>query len=77
MKNPLLSAVQTPDLSNFAQMVAAFKTAGNPMAQLQKDPRFASVMQLCNGRDPRTVFIEECKRRGLDPDTTISQMGLK
>lgn len=79
MQNPLLSGMQmqTPNFSGFHQLASMMKTAQNPMAMLQQNPQFAAVIQMCNGKNPRDVFIAECQRRGIDPEQAMQQMGLK
>lgn len=83
MQNPLLNGVQQqmPNLSGFKQLANMLLTAQNPNAALnmlaQKNPQFNSIIQMCNGKNPRDVFVAECQRRGLDPAQVMAQMGLK
>lgn len=79
MQNPLLNNM--PNFSGFHQLANMLMTAQNPGAALnmlaQKNPQFNSIIQMCNGKNPRDVFIAECQRRGLDPAQVMAQMGLK
>ena len=83
MQNPLLSGAQPqiPNFSGFHQLANMIKTAQNPNAVLsmlaQKNPQFNQIIQKKKKKNPREVFIDECKRRGIDPNRAIQQMGLK
>lgn len=81
MANPLLNGIpQTPNFSGFKQLANMLKAAQNPDAALnmlaQKNPQFNNIIKMCNGRNPKEVFMEECQRRGIDPKEAIKQMGL-
>lgn len=81
MVNPLLSEMtKLPNFSGFRQLANMLKAAQNPDAALnmlaQKNPQFNNIIKMCNGRNPKEVFMEECQRRGIDPDEAIKQMGL-
>lgn len=82
MTNPLLSgmAQQIPNFSGFHQLANMLKTAQNPDAALnmlaQRNPQMQQIMQMCNGKNPRDVFMAECQKRGIDPAQAMQQMGL-
>lgn len=85
MANPLISNMGSPQtginpqaLQSIKQMMSAFKSMSNPQQALmqiaQQNPQINSVMQMLNGRNPKDVFMEECQKRGIDPNTIINQL---
>lgn len=62
---------------NFKNLFNMMKAAQNPMMMLQNmaqsNPQIASVLQMCQGHDPKEVFYSMCKERGIDPDSVLSQ----
>lgn len=86
MANPLNSlfpAQQAPNnaaLTNFQQLARMLQSVKNPAAAIsalaQQNPQVSQIMQLCNGKDPKQVFIAECKNRGIDPNQAMRMLGL-
>lgn len=87
MANPLNNLFQQSPQMGMGGGIDAFKriagmmqSAKNPQAILsmftQKNPQMAEIMQICNGKNPKDVFYNECKRRGLNPDEIIAQLGI-
>lgn len=85
MANPLMGnmndhqiGINPQALQSIKQMMSAFKTMSNPqqalMQMAQQNPQLNSVMQMLNGRNPKDVFMEECQKRGIDPNTIINQL---
>ena len=85
MANPLMNNMNNPQigintqaLQSIKQMMSAFKNMSNPqqaiMQMAQRNPQINSVMQMLNGRNPKDVFMEECQKRGIDPNTIINQL---
>lgn len=85
MANPLMSnmsnlqaRINPQALQSIKQMMNAFKAMSNPqqalMQMAQQNPQLNSVMQMLNGRNPKDVFMEECQKRGIDPNTIINQL---
>lgn len=68
-----IQAIQS--VKRMMNMLGAVK---NPQAALmaaaQQNPALGSAMQMCQGRDPKTVFYEQCKQHGVDPETVLSQL---
>lgn len=67
-------------IDSFRQAIGMFKGSGN-QGQIfdmmtSKNPNLKVVMQMCNGRDPKAMFYSECRRRGIDPDALVAQLGL-
>lgn len=75
-------AMGTSNLMQAAQsakrMMGMLNSVKNPqkalMAAAQQNPQLNAVMQMCNGRDPQSVFYEQCKKQGIDPNTVISAL---
>ena len=85
MENPLMSNMSNPQaginpqaLQSIKQMMNAFKAMSNPqqalMQMAHQNQQLKSVMQMLNGRNPKYVFMEECQKRGIDPNTIINQL---
>lgn len=91
MPNPLnqiLGQAPAPMNNQSGQMVQSFqrmaqmlKGAKNPEAAImqlaQQNPQVSQIMQMCQGRNPKEVFLQECQNRGIDPEQIMSQLGLK
>lgn len=78
----LFPQAQTPQINpQFQQMAQVLKAAQNPTAALntmvQNNPQLQQVMQMCAGKNPRDVFMQACKQRGIDPQQAMQQLGLK
>lgn len=60
------------------RMMGMLNMAKNPQAAImqaaQQNPTLGSIMQMCNGKNPKDVFVEQCKNHGLDPDSTMKQI---
>jgi enoyl reductase-like protein len=80
--NPLAmmstGGVNQSAVQSVKQMMQAFQMMQNPqqaIAQLmQQNPQLNTVMQMCNGKDPKAVFYAECEKRGVNPDDIIKQL---
>lgn len=68
-------------IQNFQRMASLLKSSNNPQAAImqlaQQNPQMKQILNLCNGKNPKDVFMEECKNRGINPDEIISQLGIK
>lgn len=69
------------NIQNFQRIVSLLKSSNNPQAAImqlaQQNPQMKQILNLCNGKNPKDVFMEECKNRGINPDEIISQLGIK
>jgi hypothetical protein len=69
---------QNNNLQQVKQMMNMFKTMKNPqsaiMQMAQSNPQINSIMQLVGNRNPKDVFMEECQKRGIDPNMIINQL---
>lgn len=77
--NPLLS-VKSPQISSqmirgIKSYMSAIKIAQNPsqaMRELsEQNPQIKELLDLCQGRNPKDVFVEQCERMGYDPKDII------
>lgn len=59
-------------------MMGMLQTAQNPTLVLQqvaqRNPQMASVLQMCNGKNPKDVFYSLCQQSGIDPNTILTQL---
>ncbi len=37
-------------------------------------PEIDNVLRLCGSRDPKSIFYELCRQRGVDPNTILSRL---
>lgn len=60
------------------RMMNMFRAASNPQQMLmqaaQQNPAIGTVMQMCNGKNPKDVFYEQCQKMGVNPDDIINQL---
>lgn len=70
--------VPVGNLAPLKNMLSMLNAAQNPQAALQmlaqKNPQMAQVMNLVGGRDPKDVFYELCKQKGVNPDDILNQL---
>ena len=66
--------------NNFNQLrnlYNALARSSNPQAMLEemasKDPNVAWVMQMCKNGNPKDLFYEMCKQKGVNPDDILKQ----
>ena len=72
------SAQMVQSFQRMAQMLKGVKNPGAAMMQLaQQNPQVAQIMQMCQGKNPKEVFLQEYQRRGIDPQQIMNQLGLK
>lgn len=88
MANPLNSLLNNapqmsgpaPGIAMFQRMAHMLEAAKDPNAAInalaQQNPQVRQVMQLCSGKNPRDVFIQECRNRGINPDELMNQLGI-
>lgn len=60
------------------RMMQMLNLAKNPKAAImqaaQQNPALGSIMQMCNGKNPQSVFEEQCKQHGIDPNSAVKQI---
>lgn len=72
-------AATTPNLKRIKDMVGMIKGARNPQAMLSQmasnNPQMKSVLDMVQtGGDPRQMFFNACKQKGIDPEQILSMM---
>lgn len=81
LSNPQMQSNSSSAMENFQRLASMLRSAKNPdlliSSLAQQNPQANAVMQMCRGKNPKDVFIAECKNRGLNPDEVISSLGLK
>lgn len=70
-------------MKSFARAVETFKSSPNQQQTLQAlaqvNPQVRDIMNMCNGRDPKQVFMQECQNRGINLQyafQVLSQFGI-
>lgn len=65
-------------LKGIKSYMQTVKMAQNPSEALsaisQQSPQLRNVMELCKGRNPRDVFMEQCQNMGYDPDEIVRML---
>lgn len=65
-------------LKGIKSYMQTVKMAQNPSEALsaisQQSPQLRNVMELCKGRNPRDVFMEQCQNMGYDPDEIVKML---
>ena len=82
--NPLMhgvgmtNGVNQQALQQVKRMMNMFRAASNPQQMLmqaaKQNPAIGTVMQMCNGKNPKDVFYEQCQKMGVNPDDIINQL---
>ena len=59
-------------------MMNTVRGMANPMQAISnmaaQNPQLAGVMSMINGKNPKEVFYEQCKQRGVNPDDVINAL---
>jgi hypothetical protein len=81
--NPLMNmgganGINPQTIQGVKRLMGMMQAMSNPqqaiMQMAQNNPQINAVMQMINGRNPKDVFMEECQKRGIDPNTIINQL---
>ena len=86
--NPLagkMGAAQNGAMGNAMQvirqakhMISMLNMAKDPQKALMQaasqNPMLGSVMQMCQGRNPKDVFYTQCNQMGVNPDEVINML---
>lgn len=66
---------------SFRRTVETLNKSGNVTRALtafaSMNPQFKAVLETYGNMDPRQIFFNECKRRGIDPSKAAAKMGLQ
>lgn len=81
MPNQLFNELNKNNLSptnNIMNVIGMLKSAGNPAAMLQNmaqsDPAIKKAMDMCQGKNPQQVFMEQCQAQGVNPQQIIGNL---
>ena len=80
MSNPLMGMMGGNALqqNSMMQMIGLLKNAGNPATMLQNmaqsDPAIKKAMDMCQGKNPQQVFMEQCQAQGINPQSVIGNL---
>lgn len=81
MNNPILSKLaqgMPQNLGRIKQMMSMMQGAKNPQAMMSQlasqNPQIKTILDMVQGRDPKQVFINACKQKGVDPENIISML---
>lgn len=80
MSNPLMGMLggNAPAQNSIAQMIGMLKSAGNPAAMIQNmaqsDPAIKKAIDMCQGKNPQQVFMEQCHAQGINPQQIIGNL---
>lgn len=82
--NPLMQGmgmgggVNPQAIQQVKRIMNMFRAASNPQQMLmqaaQQNPAISTAMQMCNGKNPKDVFYEQCQKIGVNPDDIINQL---
>jgi hypothetical protein len=76
--NPLTGGINPQTIQQVKQMMNMVQTMSNPqqaIAQMaSQNPQINTIMQMCQGKNPKDVFYAECEKRGIDPESILSQL---
>lgn len=53
-------------------MMSMFK--GNPQALIQQNPMLNQIMQMYQGQNPKDIFMNMCKQKGINPEQIINML---
>lgn len=82
MSNPLMGMLggnaPAQNGMGIVQMVGILKNAGNPAAMIQNmaqsDPAIKKAMDMCRGKNPQQVFMEQCQAQGINPQQIMGNL---
>ena len=83
MSNPLMGMMSGMPGGNspfgmIQKMMGMVQNTQNPGAMLQNmaqsNPNIKKAMEMCQGRNPKDVFMEMCQRNGMNPNDIINKI---
>lgn len=73
--NSFVNQEMLTGFKNVVSQVGGPENGPNSMSALARDnTQMQQVIQYCGGRDPKEVFIQECRNRGVDPQFALNVM---
>lgn len=74
----MMGGIDPQAIQSVKRMAGMLRAVKNPQAAMmqvaKQNPMLGTVMQMCQGKNPQTVFEDECKKHGLDPNQTMQQI---
>lgn len=80
MSNPLMWMLggNAPAQNSMAHMIGMLKKTGDPAAMIQNmaqsDPAIKKAMDMCQGKNPQQVFMEQCQAQGINPQQILGNL---
>ena len=82
MSNPLIGMLggggPMNAIDGLAQMMGMLKNSGNPAAMIQSmaqsDPAIKKAVNMCRGKNPQQVFMEQCQANGVNTQQILGMM---
>lgn len=75
---PAMGGINAQAIQQVKQAMNAIKAMQNPQAAFmqmaQQNPQMAGVLQMCQGKNPKEVFYEQCRQHGANPEEILSQL---
>jgi hypothetical protein len=81
--NPLMNmgganGINQQAIQGIKRLMGMVQAMNNPqqaiMQMAQNNPQINAIMQMVSGKNPKDVFMDECQKRGIDPNTIINQL---
>lgn len=64
--------------NSMINVIGMLKNAGNPTAMLQSmaqsNPDIKKAMDMCRGKNPQQVFMEQCQVQGINPQQIMGNL---
>ena len=74
----MVGGINPAMIQQIKQTMNTLRTLKNPQAAImqaaQQNPQLNAVIQMCQGRNPQDVFMEQCKHCGIDPNQAVKQI---
>lgn len=82
MSNPLMGILGGSSpmnaMNGLPQIMGMLKNSGNPAAMIQNmaqsDPAIKKAMDMCQGKNPQQVFMEQCQAGGVNPQQILGMI---
>lgn len=82
MSNPLMGMIGGTSGNNqfgmIQKMMGYMRGVQNPGAMLQNmaqnNPNIKKALDMCNGRNPKDVFMEICQKNGMNPNDIVNKL---
>lgn len=82
MSNPLMGMIGGTSGNNpfgmLQKMMGFMKGEQNPGEMLQNmaqnNPNIKKAMDMCQGRNPKDVFMEMCQKNGMNPNDIVNKL---